>query len=170
MKHELLLKEQPNHTPYVYVEFGAGRAGLSSFVALKLIELENKENVFVVIDREARKFKLDKDFKDHMLTYRERLDIVDFDLKTFLREKTTDIKNQDYQVIAIAKHLCGGATDLALTSLALQEEKALGVTIATCCHHVCDAKTYVNLDYLRQHFTESEITILPRFCSWATSP
>jgi hypothetical protein len=70
------------------VEFGAGRAGLSSFVALKLIELENKTNVFVAIDRDARKFKLDKEYKEHMLSYRERMDIADFDLKKFLKKKT----------------------------------------------------------------------------------
>lgn len=121
-KHNLLLEKQPStEEPYIYVEFGAGRAGLSSFVALKLIELENKANVFLVIDRDARKFKHDKDFKDEMLSFRERLDIADFDLQTFISEKIKGdvIKGADHKIIAIAKHLCGGATDLALTSIKL---------------------------------------------------
>ncbi len=81
-KHKLILEKQ--QVPYVYAEFGAGRAGLSSFVAARLLALENKANIFIAIDRDARKFKLDKEFKDHMLSFRERLDISDFDLKTFL--------------------------------------------------------------------------------------
>ena len=121
MKHELILPKQPSEDdPYLYVEFGAGRAGLSSFVAAKLLSLENKQNVFIAIDRDSRRFKLDKEFKGLMLTYRERLDIADFNLKTFVHEKNLagDIKS-GYQIIAIAKHLCGGATDLALTSMGL---------------------------------------------------
>lgn len=167
-KHGLILEKQTS--PHVYVEFGAGRAGLSSFVAARLLSHDNKVNVFVAIDRDARKFKLDKEFKDHMLSFRERLDIADIDLKTFLEKKGEQI-GPSYHIVAIAKHLCGGATDLALTSMGLQEkEKALGVTIATCCHHVCDAKTYVNLPYLRENFDEQDIMILPRFSSWAISP
>ncbi len=58
-----------------------------------------------------------------MTTFRERLDIADFDLKTFLeakietKELSCDLK--DLKLVAIAKHLCGGATDLALTSMSL---------------------------------------------------
>lgn len=117
LKHGLILKEQPTpEMPYVYVEFGAGRAGLSSYVALRLLELGNKANVLIAIDRDARKFKLDKDYKDHMLSYRERMDIADFDLRKFIGCKEGEIKS-DHKIIAIAKHLCGGATDLALTSM-----------------------------------------------------
>jgi len=68
------------------VEFGAGRAGLSSFVANKLKELKNLSNIFLAIDRDSRRFKLDKDFKECMLTFREKLDIADFDLKKFRQE------------------------------------------------------------------------------------
>jgi hypothetical protein len=57
----LLLEKQAREVErWVYVEFGAGRAGLSSFVAAKLVELENKSNVFLAIDRDSRRFKLDK--------------------------------------------------------------------------------------------------------------
>ena len=98
----------------MYVEFGAGRAGLSSYVANKLIQLNNKDNIFLAIDRDSRRFKLDKEYKEEMLTYREKIDIADFDLSGFLQQQKLDAKN--YQIIALAKHLCGGATDLALTS------------------------------------------------------
>lgn len=61
-KHELILDEQEK--PYLYVEYGAGRAGLSSFVANKLKSLGNFNNIFLLVDREARRYKLDKDFRD----------------------------------------------------------------------------------------------------------
>jgi tRNA:m4X modification enzyme len=107
-----------------------------------------------------------------MLSYREKHDIADFDLKSFLEEKTKAGEiHSGFKIVAIAKHLCGGATDLALTSLRLQDpSKALAITIATCCHHSCDSRTYVNLDYLKEYFEEGEVTILPRFSSWAISP
>ena len=52
------------------------------------------------------------------------------------------------RLVACAKHLCGGATDIALRSL--KAARAIGVTIcvATCCHHRCDAESYVNKSFL----------------------
>lgn len=96
-----------------------------------------------------------------MLSFRERMDIADFDLKTYLVEKTKDgtipADQRNYRLIAIAKHLCGGATDLALTSMSQQDnETTFGVSIATCCHHCCDSRTYVNMPYLRGYFTDEE--------------
>ena len=72
------------------MEFGAGRAGLSSYVALKLIELKNNANIFVAIDRDSRRFKLDKLYKDQLTSYREKMDIADFDLKAFLEVKVKE--------------------------------------------------------------------------------
>ena len=49
-------------------------------------------------------------------------------------------------VVLVAKHLCGAATDLALSALAplVQGEggeggggRQVGVCVATCCHHAC---------------------------------
>ncbi len=56
-------------------------------MAAKLIEIGNKENVFVAIDRDSRRFKLDKEYKDEMTAFRERMDIADFDLQKFIAEK-----------------------------------------------------------------------------------
>ena len=68
----------------MYIEYGAGRAGLSSFVAKKLLEIKNKKNMFILVDRDTRRFKLDKEFKDDFSTFREKLDIADFDINSFL--------------------------------------------------------------------------------------
>lgn len=54
------------------------------------------------------------------------------------------------RVLACAKHLCGGATDVALRSLRPgRRGVAAAVCIATCCHHRCDSTSYVNLPFLR---------------------
>jgi tRNA:m4X modification enzyme len=118
-----------------FVEFGAGKAGLSSFIA----QSAEKESTFLVIEREARRKKKDKDIRACGFPLaRETMDIKDFDLtKTALKS-----------VIGVAKHLCGGATDLTLTSFAHSHEQMKGVAIATCCHHACDTKSYVNLNYV----------------------
>lgn len=120
------------------------------------------------MDRDTRRFKLDKAFKDSFLSFREKLDIADFDLLKFLAHHEN---LHSLPIVSIAKHLCGGATDLALTSLSLQDPLLIaGVSIATCCHHCCDTATYVNLPYLEAlGFTEEELTILPRISSWAIS-
>jgi tRNA:m4X modification enzyme len=67
-------------------------------------------------------------------------------------------------VVIIAKHLCGLASDLAIrslhaykhTNLDSQERfqaidrntRANGVTIATCCHHACSWSDYTGKEWL----------------------
>ena len=86
---------------------------------------------------------------------RERMDIADFDLVKWLT-----LRQEAVKVVGIAKHLCGGATDLALTSFEhlkkMQDfpSKLAGLSIATCCHHACDTKTYVNLAFLAKEIPE----------------
>jgi hypothetical protein len=38
-------------------------------------------SMFLVVDRDTRRFKLDKEFKDDFKSFREKIDIADFDLK-----------------------------------------------------------------------------------------
>ena len=49
-------------------------------------------------------------------TDRVRIDIANFDLVKYISGKYPDAETLPPTVIGIAKHLCGGATDLALTS------------------------------------------------------
>lgn len=121
-----------------FVEFGAGKAGLSSYIALEA----GKESTFIVVEREARRNKKDKDIRAlGMEVRREMMDIKDFDLSYFSEKK---------QIIGIAKHLCGGATDLTLASFNSVKGCLKGLAIATCCHHVCDALTYVNMKFINE--------------------
>lgn len=39
------------------------------------------------MDRDTRRFKLDKEFKDHFRMKREKMDIADFDLKSYIEHK-----------------------------------------------------------------------------------
>lgn len=79
--------------------------------------------------------------------------------------------------VAIAKHLCGCATDFALRSMVLaagdggNADSAVmrGVMIATCCHHKCTWNAYVNQPFMeRLGFGAAEFTLLTLLSSWAT--
>ena len=109
------------------MEYGAGKAGLSSFIATSA----NKGSSFIFIEREGRRNK--KDYEIKQLGFpvrRELMDIKDFDLSKI---------DEALSVVGVAKHLCGGATDLSLTSLmSVGRDRMKGLAIATCCHHRCD--------------------------------
>lgn len=72
---------------------------------------------------------------------------------------------EDKNVVIIAKHLCGLASDLAIRSLHAYRntsldaidskcgksdinKKANGVTIATCCHHACSWNDYTGKEWI----------------------
>jgi hypothetical protein len=40
----------------------------------------------VIVDRDTRRRKLDKNFRDEYQTQREKMDIADFDLQTYLAD------------------------------------------------------------------------------------
>ena len=143
---------------------------MSSYIAQRLSGENKPENEvkFVIVDRDTRRRKLDKNFREEFYTVREKMDIADFNVEKFL-EEDENIKDNS-ELLCVAKHLCGGATDLSLTSILKRQSKwpIQGVAIATCCHHQCDLKTYCNLKFLKDEgFTEDEIAILPRITSWA---
>jgi len=115
----------------VYVEYGAGKGGLSHFVSQRLadkykeergndvsVEELHKDSKFVVIDREARRNKKDRYMRASGFgTERYLMDIADFDIVKYLQHITDHTsRDKDIHIVGIAKHLCGGATDLTLTS------------------------------------------------------
>ena len=87
----------------LYVEFGAGRAGLSSYVSSGC---QNKHAVFLAIDRDSRRFKLDKEIKANGFdSIREKMDIADFDLVKWLslRPATAGV----IAVVIVVGGVCG---------------------------------------------------------------
>ena len=77
-EHGLL--EASGESQNIYIEYGAGRAGLSSFVADDIDTKSAKNHTFVIVDRDTRRRKLDKTFREDFTTYREKMDIADFDV------------------------------------------------------------------------------------------
>jgi len=79
---------------------------------------------------------------------------------------------EKYKVVSVAKHLCGGATDLTLLSLMLANGDTVipkGVLIATCCHHQCTHAAYIDMQYLYNlGLNNEEIDLLYHVTSWAT--
>ena len=51
--------------------------------------------MFLIVDRDTRRYKQDKEFKDFFQTFREKIDIADFDLNVFIEEHK---KNETYQL------------------------------------------------------------------------
>eukprot|EP00826_Nyctotherus_ovalis_P039087 TRINITY_DN3725_c0_g1_i2.p1 TRINITY_DN3725_c0_g1~~TRINITY_DN3725_c0_g1_i2.p1 ORF type:complete len:204 (-),score=55.02 TRINITY_DN3725_c0_g1_i2:54-665(-) len=131
------------------------------------------------------KFKFDAKHRKEAFK-RVRIDIAHFDL-----DKAPEIYNEnsispvtqqkeeikagpsDFKIVAIAKHLCGGATDICLTSLTrddLKNVQPTGVLIAPCCHHSCDLRTYVNVQYLEELGLEKKEAVkLFAATMWANS-
>ena len=83
---------------------------------------------------------------------------------------------------AIGKHLCGAATDFTLRCLVTAADgggegersrarRALmdGVVVATCCHHRCEWRSYVNQQFFVDlGFTPEQFGTLCVLSSWAT--
>ena len=71
----------------LFVEFGAGKAGLSSFVAegLSVKKRDPSGCSFLIIEREPRRMKQDRGITNKgFRTVRERMDIAHFDLVKWL--------------------------------------------------------------------------------------
>ena len=78
-------------------------------------------------------------------------------------------------VVIIAKHLCGVATDLALRSLLQYHVNdsntnnpcAKGVSIATCCHHAMNYDDYTGIDFYTSHgFTRGDFEVMKYWSGW----
>eukprot|EP00250_Pteridium_aquilinum_P000447 c10490_g1_i1 orf=110-1522(+) len=146
----------------VYVEFGAGRG----YLAHMLADCYKAQNI-VLVERRSYKFKADRTLRQNaaVVFERVRIDIENLDLD--------GVKPlQDCHFVALSKHLCGHATDLTLRccrpDLTLQSpvRHLDGIAIATCCHHICQWKPYVNKEFFKQMgFTKKEFHIL----TWLTS-
>ncbi len=98
-----------------------------------------------------RRNKFDKHHRENPYFHRFRTDISDFDMNA-LPKMVDDLKFSLGEriipgVVGVAKHMCGGATDLSINSLLKYDKSKIelkGVFIATCCHHRCTVSLYTN--------------------------
>ncbi|XVF80746.1 hypothetical protein PTKIN_Ptkin15bG0099800 [Pterospermum kingtungense] len=165
-KERCELNENSNGVPAV-VEFGAGRGYLTQMLA----DCYGIRRVFLV-ERKSYKLKADRSLrqKESLILERLRIDIEDLNLKA-----VESLQGLPY--IAIGKHLCGPATDLTLRCcLANQRNDGQcegnryprGLAIATCCHHLCQWKHYMNKRYLTSlGISKEEFHAITWFTSWA---
>ncbi|ESP05541.1 hypothetical protein LOTGIDRAFT_102700 [Lottia gigantea] len=87
-----------------FIEMGAGKGQLSHWVERAV---QDKNNIsFLLVDRGSARYKVTLFFE------RLKIDIEHLDL-----DKVASIKNSQKENVAIGKHLCGAATDLALRCL-----------------------------------------------------
>ncbi|KAF9988031.1 hypothetical protein BGZ65_000205 [Modicella reniformis] len=181
-----------------YIEFGAGRGELSNY--LKIAVDDHGTATFILVDRTPARNKFDNAIlgleEIKTLVKRHTMDIKDLILAEIpeLRRDVTatqreppikkDCMNEPYKdidkkpVVAMSKHLCGGATDLTLKCLTSyhqsEREKSpspslvKGILIALCCHQLCHHYMYPNQEFLKEiDISPKEFVYLTRMSSWA---
>ncbi|KAF9912831.1 hypothetical protein EC991_008697 [Linnemannia zychae] len=81
-------------------------------------------------------------------------------------------------VVAVSKHLCGGATDITLKCLTNFQKSETGhstlpspvkgILIALCCHQLCHHYMYPNQEFLKEiDISPEEFVYVTRMSSWA---
>ncbi|KAL5263364.1 hypothetical protein ACHWQZ_G008659 [Mnemiopsis leidyi] len=142
-----------------FVELGAGSGKLSQWFHHKV-----NDSYFVLVDRQMCRKKADGYFRKQKSNFvRLKMDIKDIDV--------TGIPDVDaYKKICFAcKHLCGGATDMALVSAVQSAQlRETSVLIALCCHHLCSWELYTGKDYLVKLFKPEQFYTLSSLSAWAT--
>ncbi|EOX95394.1 Methyltransferases isoform 1 [Theobroma cacao] len=158
--------EDSNGVPAV-VEFGAGRGYLTQMLA----DCYGIGRVFLV-ERKSYKLKADRSLrqKESLILERLRIDIEDLNLNA-----VESLQGLPY--VAIGKHLCGPATDLTLRCCLANQRNddrcrgnchLRGLAVATCCHHLCQWKHYINKKYLTHlGISKEEFHAITWFTSWA---
>ncbi|KAJ3373655.1 hypothetical protein GGF31_000499 [Allomyces arbusculus] len=148
-------------TDRAFVEFGAGKGELGHYVQSALTA-KSITAPFYTVDRSNFRLKFDR----YMAVERLALDIKDLDL--------AKVESLKLPVVALSKHLCGGATDLTLTCLGhyadavLPKQGISHVVIALCCHHRCSRETYVGMPWLERFgVTVDEVPVLGQMGGWA---
>lgn len=149
----------------IFVEFGAGKGGLTYWLAQALGEKPNCS--LILIDRASHRHKSDNKLKGNVEAnvLRIRADIADLDLS-----KIPLLQSSSKEVVGICKHLCGMATDLALRCLiSAKGVKIRGLVMAFCCHHRCTWSSFVGKEFILQKgFHPKYFTALCSITSWAT--
>lgn len=177
---------------FCFVELGAGKGNLSHWIQQAM---PNKSDLgFVLVDYGHVRYKADNRHKwpDTGPKFeRLRIDIADLNLGN-----VESVSNGQRPVVAVGKHLCGGATDLALRCVTntlrvgrseehskqpeqkkmrtednpSQRASLAGVTIALCCHHRCSWDTYVGKGFMEKcGLSQREFALLCKLSGWTAA-
>ncbi|KAF4532296.1 hypothetical protein B566_EDAN010797 [Ephemera danica] len=148
-----------------FMELGAGKA--------KAVE-DLKGCTFALVDRATYRHKNENKLKTPdnpvMEPIRIKADIADLCLR-----QVSSLESSK-QVVAMSKHLCGVATDLALRCVVNSLEKYTdsqweikGLAMALCCHHRCVWKDFVGKKFFEDvDLTAEDFNTMTVLASWAT--
>ncbi|TXG63236.1 hypothetical protein EZV62_010230 [Acer yangbiense] len=151
------------------IEFGAGRGYLTQMLA----DCYGTKRVFL-IERKSYKLKADRSLrqKESLTIKRLRINIEDLNLNA-----VESLRGVPY--MAIGKHLCGPATGnqsliMLIVKFAIINSSnsgnhyLTGLSVAPCCHHLCQWKHYTNKKcFLNLGITKEEFHAITWFTSWA---
>ncbi|CAM9972364.1 unnamed protein product, partial [Ectocarpus sp. 13 AM-2016] len=156
-----------NGPSVLHVEMGAGKGTLGQSIATAF-----PGSCVTMVERSSVRRKAENRLEG--VSTRARIDIRDLYMGGL---PSLTAEGDDRPVVAVAKHLCGVATDLALRAMltlpprresreaddgghvgngdptaapTAATTRVGGVAIATCCHHVCNWRDYVGRDFLMQ--------------------
>nr|XP_045603339.1 tRNA:m(4)X modification enzyme TRM13 homolog [Procambarus clarkii]XP_045603340.1 tRNA:m(4)X modification enzyme TRM13 homolog [Procambarus clarkii]XP_045603341.1 tRNA:m(4)X modification enzyme TRM13 homolog [Procambarus clarkii] len=150
--------------PTCFVEFGAGRGQLTNWLTEAVSD--TSKALFVLVDKGAQRYKFDAKlrYNSELSIQRLRVDIQHLNLEGVASLDTYD------RIVGLGKHLCGGATDLALHCLSRYSRPVVaGLVLALCCHHRCTWLTYSGFTFLSESgFSSNEFYTLTALTSWAT--
>ncbi|XP_019875165.2 tRNA:m(4)X modification enzyme TRM13 homolog [Aethina tumida] len=148
-----------------YIEFGAGRGQLTYWIC-KSTEQQDGISLLLVEKASPKHKKDNKLAKTTDKVQRIRADISDLVLDKL------DVISKTQHIVGVTKHLCGGATDLAircLTNVKENKHKVLGAIMTFCCHHRCTWTPFVGKEFFQENdFTKKDFEILCGIVSWAT--
>ena len=89
-------------------------------------------------------------------------------------EEETPFSQIDYNLIGVAKHICGCAFDLSLACILNHKnvDKIKAVSMATCCHHNCRIEFLNNFRFYSEYLNLSvrDIILLFKATSWIFGP
>ena len=152
---------------FVYIEYGAGKGHLSHEIAVR----NNDESAHILLEKEPRRNKFDKNHRTNPNFHRLRTDILNFNINV-LGDVLTEFE-KPLKLIGVSKHMCGGATDLSINSLMrLEGEKGIltGLFMVPCCHHLCTLNCYPDPEFLLSlGLKKEEIPIFFKMSSWAVT-
>eukprot|EP01039_Chlorochromonas_danica_P006504 gene6504-7171_t len=160
-------QEQQGLLPYICIEFGAGKGLLTQSIAMA-----DYQASCILIERSSNRHKIDR----FLIEEDYKIERLRMDIRHCFLPKVPGIINclPGTQIVAVAKHLCGLASDLAIHSLShlmgdhYRQHIHRGLAVATCCHHACNAMDYVGWEWLDQcGFHMGEFEFLKKWSGWA---
>lgn len=161
-----------DHTSYV--EYGAGRGGLSYWLAKAIkTNYPNSNSNVLLIDRTAVRYKKDNKLNEDEshAVQRVRADIADFDISKHHQIQMAQ------KIVGLGKHLCGAATDFAIRCSIHGNNAAhangtgpntIAIILALCCHHRCEWKHLIGKEFFAENgISVKEFIIITKMVGWA---